>query len=108
MVTGKIHIDEDGYPRAIFDPPNEILGSFLEEDIQTSPQVCNLILSACNDVSNGRIGVWDDVGNAHRLIIQNGRVRISNEYSDYYSPCEVTIDEFTQVLLKWLALVSEI
>lgn len=107
MVNGKLHIDDDGYPRAEFDPPNEELGDYLEEDIQSSPEACDYMSSACDDVSYGKISEWDDVGNAYRLTIRDGRVRIANEYSDFYEPCVISVDEYKQVLRIWKELVTK-
>ena len=107
MVTGKMHIDELGYPRAIFDPPNEIIGSFLEEDVQNSPLGCELLLQACDDVLEGRLEEWDDVGNAHRLTIRKDQVIIENEYSNYDPPCSLRVNDFKQLLLSWKSLIME-
>lgn len=106
MVRGTFHHDSHGYPRAKFNPPYEALGSYLEEDVQSSALTCDHILGVCKDIALGRAGTWKGTGNAHTVIMNSDRVHIENEFSDEDVPCDISLDEFRSAVMSWKELVS--
>jgi len=106
MITGNMHFDAFGYPRAVFETPFETLGSFLEVDVQGSPTYCRQLIHRCENIMNGCSTETDGVGNAHRLVIRKDDVKITCVFSDAFQPCHLTTSEFKQVLIAWLQMIE--
>jgi uncharacterized protein YacL (UPF0231 family) len=108
MIKGTFYLDHYGYPRATYQPPQEVLGEYLEQDVQSSSLACDSLLHFCNEVADGRRDSWQASGNAHTVTISSGRVRIENEFSDSGLPCELPIEDFMAALLSWKEFISSI
>ena len=106
MLNGNLFFDSQGYPRAEYSAPYEVVGWYLEQDIQSSDVNCEEILQVCDRIANREEQEWGGVGNAHDINIRADGVRIENVYSDTVAPCELTIEEFKEVIRAWKSLVE--
>jgi uncharacterized protein YacL (UPF0231 family) len=105
-MKGKLFFDPQGYPRAEYSSPHEVLGWYLEQDIQCSEVNCEEILRACDQIVSGNEQEWGGVGNAHDISITADRVRIENLFSDVVFSCELTVEDFRQVVQSWKELIE--
>ncbi len=106
MEEKKFFFDKNNCPRAEYQPPNEILGWYLEQDVQSSPATCDEMLSVCSDVLSGQKESWEGVGNAHSIVINREAVVIENEFDESSGPCEVSIEELQTALKLWKELIT--
>ena len=96
------YLDEHGIHRVMSTEGRELLGSFLEEDVQSSLDNCDIVLQFLSEVERGVRQPLHSTGNAHDVFIQQNRVHI--EHLWLYPPVlplELTADEFRQALLDW-------
>ena len=106
MIESKFYYDVDKCPRAEYAPPNEMLGWYLEQDVQSSPTTCDELHSICIDVTSGDKGRWEGVGNAHSVLIEGENVTIENEFDDDAEPCTIPVKEFQNALKQWKELIG--
>ncbi len=106
MISGAYYLDSDGYPRAEFGPLYEELGCFLVDDVQRSPETCDMLFAICEDIKSGKQKEWQGTGNAHTVTITAEGVHVEHEFSDSYSPCDLSIGEFIDVLSRWKQLIG--
>jgi len=96
------YLDEHGIHRVKSADGEELLGSFLEEDVQSSLDNCDIVLQSLSDVARGIRQPFHSTGNAHDVFIQPDRVCI--EHLWLYPPVlplELTMNQFRQALLDW-------
>jgi len=98
--------DEQGFPRVATGEGHPNIGSFLEQDIQSSAVGCREYMAASEDVEAGRLPKWSGTGNAHTVTIQPDWVRIENIWDDSLGIAVMSIPEFKQCLGSWLRLIS--
>jgi uncharacterized protein YacL (UPF0231 family) len=98
--------DEQGFPRVETGDSHPNIGSFLEQDIQSSTEGCREYMAAAEDVETGRLPKWSGTGNAHTVTIQSDGVSIENVWDESLGVAEVSIPEFKQCLGSWLRLIS--
>ena len=108
MIDGKFYLDSHGYPRAEYQPPNEVLGWYLEQDVQSSPATCDELIRVCDEIIEGNRRDWQGIGNAHTVSIADSRVTVENEFSDSAQPCEVSIEDFKAAVLAWKELLRSV
>ena len=101
----RYHHDAHGYPRAVVEPPNELVGAYLEQDVQGDVQSGLELLAAIEDVSAGRLARWKGTGNADHLTLAEGIAVIENRGSDSAFPCRIGLQEFGEALAWWLSFV---
>ncbi|MHC1745475.1 MAG: YacL family protein [Syntrophobacteraceae bacterium] len=106
MMQVECYRDRDGAPRAGVEPGNEMLKSFLEEDVQESVATCRAVLSALQEIGGER-SEWRQTGNAHVLTILSDRVTIDPLFLEDNLPYEVSRAELESVMKRWLALISD-
>jgi uncharacterized protein YacL (UPF0231 family) len=97
----KIHKDQNGYPRVDAPESLEILGWFLEQDIQRCKYSCDEMIRIIDSVQKRKISSWEGTGNAHTVSITSELVTISNEFSDDVAPCSVKTREFKNAIILW-------
>jgi hypothetical protein len=97
--------DEDGRARAHAEPPCEVLGWFLEQDVQADEIYCRELITTIEEIEIGIGERWEDVGNAHRLTLSPTGAEIESEYAEPTARCELTLTELRDVLTAWLAHV---
>ncbi len=108
MKKSHFHLDSRGHPRADFQPPNEVLGWYLEQDVQSCLASCDELLSACEEVVERKSTHWQATGNAHTIIITDTSVLIENEFSSRVQACKVSIKYFMASILGWKELIRSI
>ncbi len=101
MSNIKCYIDELGYLIARPESGRELLGMYLEQDIQGSTIVCDEFIKYCNKVINKEIPEWKIVGNAHRLTIYSENIIIKNLFCDSFEPLQLSHQEFLAALKEW-------
>ncbi len=79
---------------------------FLEQDIQSSGVVTNEFLEIVESMKDGRQAEWNGTGNAHSITISPKEVSIENIWDDSLGIAQVSLDDFKQALLSWLACIS--
>jgi uncharacterized protein YacL (UPF0231 family) len=97
----KIYKDRNGYPRVAAPESLEILGWFLEQDIQRCKYSCDEIIEIIDSVQQGKISYWKGTGNAHTFCITSELVTIYNEFSENSSPCSMDTREFKNAIILW-------
>lgn len=108
MAESKFYFDQHGFPHAEYQPPNEILGWFLEQDVQNSPNSCKWLLQLCEEIDAGTRQEYDGTGNAHAISIVGNRVHIENLFTDSIAPSDLSIDEFRAGILSWMRLITSV
>jgi len=103
----KLYHDAHDFPRAEVDTPHEVLGWFLEQDVQSSISWCRDLLKLVEHIESGRESPWEGTGNAHTLVLTGKGVRIENEYVDPPQSCELSLPEFKSALKKWLKFIQD-
>ncbi|HNX98779.1 MAG TPA: YacL family protein [Candidatus Aminicenantes bacterium] len=101
----RFYRDAAGACRAQVDLEKELLGRFLEADVQGSQATCDNLLAALDEVAAGRRKRWQQTGNAHTLIVGRRRARIRAEFGsapDLILP----FGELVQALREWRALLD--
>ena len=99
--------DQAGEPRASGAPPYELLGHFLESDMQANRTVCQDILRILDCVAAGELQGWQQTGNAHTLALAADGARITAEFDPTARPCHITLAEFRGVLERWCAFLAD-
>ncbi len=105
MTQGTFYFDSDNCPRAEYPPPFEMIGWYLEQDVQSSLSTCDELLRLCDDFCKGRRDEWQGTGNIHTVSIRDSRVQIENEFTDSAASCVLSIDDFKTALLSWRELI---
>jgi hypothetical protein len=98
--------DANGYPRAEGEGAYQLLGTFLEQDVQGSLNGCNEYLGIISQIRSGLLPEWSGLGNAHNVSITESGVVIENEWAIPNSRSTVSLDEFENAIRQWAALIS--
>ena len=98
--------DSAGDPRARCDPPYELLGHFLESDVQSSSAFCKEILEVLDRIERREIFRWQQTGNAHTLYVGAKKARIEAEYDDLAAPCQLTLEQLREAVTRWIAFLG--
>ena len=78
----RFYRDESGDPRAEFEHPYELLGHFLESDIQGSISICEEILGKISEIFAGKTKEWQQTGNAHTIVLSQGGACVEAEFGN--------------------------
>ncbi len=95
----KCYIDQFECLRA--ESCSEVLSMYLEQDIQGSATVCDIVIEACNKVICKEIPEWSGTGNAHTITICSKNVIIKNYYTDSIEPLQLSPQDFIAALKEW-------
>ena len=102
----QLYRDSAGDPRAKCDPPYELLGLFLESDVQSNIALCEEILAVLDRIARDEITRWQQTGNAHTLFLEKTKVRIEAEYDELAAPCRLTREQLRDAVTRWSAFLS--
>lgn len=102
-----IYRNPAGDPRAKFDPPYELLGHFLESDIQGSIAICNEILGKVDEIVAGKIKEWQQTGNAHTVVLSRHGACIEAEFDNIRAPCRLTLERFQKAVSEWKSFLEK-
>jgi hypothetical protein len=103
-------IDNEGWRRARFPKPFQVLGEFLESDVQVSEYYFNLLLDICKKIGAKELDEWSDTGNAYTVTIKNNTVTVEAAYEwvqKELPACTISIDEFRQILRGWFQFLID-
>jgi len=102
----KCYIDEHGFRRAEVSPPYQLLGWYLEDDVQGSLYHCKLLFSEIEKVKAGVEPEFSGTGNAYTITITGDKVLLEDEYSEPLTTCEIPLFEFEQALTQWFEFIK--
>lgn len=102
----KYYLDEHGSQRSEVSSPYELIGWYLEQEVEGDINSCKRLLGIIEKIKNGVKSEYSGTGNAHALTITSDKVVIENEYSDLFDRCEIPLIEFERVLTQWLQFIS--
>ncbi len=108
MEKMKLKIDDNGFPRATFSPPYEVIGWWLEQDIQSDGDEVDELLDIIDSVIEGTRNEWEGTGNAHTLSLKKDRANIVNEFCIPEQSCEILIIELRNILVAWQELLRRL
>jgi hypothetical protein len=97
--------DDHGWPRAVVSPPYELVGAYLEQDIQGSTEGARELLEAIDAVGAGS-SRWEGTGNAFHLTLGDGAARIECLWDEVQPACVVGLDDFRNAVEGWRAFVD--
>jgi hypothetical protein len=105
----KIHCynSKNGYPHALVEKPYELLGWFLESDVQGSLENGQEIKILINEVRTGKIPYSEGVGNAYNLILTPSGARIETEFATPNVSLDITLNELDDALSAWLDFLGK-
>ena|SRR5262245_1677795 len=103
----KLYYDAHDFPRAEVDTPHEVLGWFLEQDVQSSLPWGRELVETIENIQADRTSHWEGTGNAHTLVMTGKGVRIDNEYVDPPQSCELSLHEFKRAVQSWLTFIQD-
>lgn len=92
-------IDAQGVARADFDANEAMICWFLEQDIQSSQNVCTEYVTALEAVRSGQIKKWKSTGNAFTLTAKKFESIINAEYFDGF--LAITTERLIECLKDW-------
>ncbi len=104
--TLRVHSGDNGILKAIPDRDRELLGRFLEEDVQESSSHCLELLNAIEGISSQGEQRWEQTGNAHTVILDRSGVTIESEMDEECAPLHLSLDEFEEAVKTWLSAIE--
>lgn len=105
---GRVYLDEQGAPHADFDPPYEVVGWFLEQDLQrSSARQCDELIAIVDEIKVATRSSYRSGGNAHTILIEPGGVRIEADYAEACRSAVLSLDEFRDAVLAWKILITK-
>jgi hypothetical protein len=96
----------NGVADAEVPPPNEALGWYLEQDIQSDAGSAQELLDLIDEVASGRREGWSATGNAHTLTLSRDGAVIENEFTEPPVICRLSLDEMADALRRWMEFIS--
>ena len=99
--------DEYGYPRAEAAAPYQILGWFLEQDIQADSEWARELIKIIEEIQSGTESRWEGTGNVHTLILTPEKAYIESEFAEPQATCEISLDDLKQAVADWLAFLEQ-
>ena len=99
--------DDDGYARADLGKALITVAYFLEQDIQGVEESVDQILKMAREVETGKTPVSESTGNAHSLTLRPGMATIENEYDPSLPVCELSMDDFIEIMNGWKQFISQ-
>ena len=84
------------------DPAHDMLVAFLVVDIQRNPEWTHELSDRIAEVKNGKLPVWERIGNAYRLELTDQRALIE-DLVDEDSPVQVvSLDDLSKAVNAWI------
>lgn len=104
---GRFYRDDSGDPRAEFEHPYELLGHFLESDVQGSISLCDEILGRIDKIFAGETKKWQQTGNAHTIVLSRRGACIEAEFGNVQEPCRLTLEHFKKAVSGWKSFLEK-
>jgi hypothetical protein len=105
MDKGRFYCDDEGRPRAEFSAPNEVVGWFLEQDVQ-SPMSCDQLLLRISKLAEDPREEFEQTGNAHTVRLTHRTAIIESNYAEPRTWATVSVEELRDAILRWKELLS--
>lgn len=102
----RCHRDENGINWAEPVGVHPLVATYLEDDIQGSPESARRVLTILDDVESGKLGEWVGTGNAHTLTVRRAGVGIENVWDESLGAAAVSLKVFRECVEAWLAFIS--
>ena len=102
----KYYYDKDGDARAR-DELHPLLGAFLEQDVQNSPENCAFFLQAVDGVARGETAEWEGSGNAFTVTIKRDGVIIASLWDESLALDRLELTGFASSLRGWLEFITK-
>ena len=102
----KFYRDTAGDARARGRGRGKVVASFLESDLQDSPESAQEILQAIEDVEAGRADSWERTGNAHTLTLSPQGATLQDEMDEDAEPCVLSLPEIREAVAGWISFLS--
>ena len=96
--------DHLGFHRIEVAPLPPTVGAFLEQDIQSSAESADELISFLDRIIAGSLQNWEATGNAFALVICREGVSIDCVWSD--DKCNVSLADFRESLVTWRKFIS--
>jgi len=98
--------DKQGFRKVETSIGHEVLGWFLEQDIQGCIEDCEELLQTCDKIEKGVSDSWKGTGNAHTIIVTKDNVTIVTEFAIPETSCSISLQEFQMAIKKWQDFIS--
>jgi hypothetical protein len=105
-ITFRFERDRFGFRRAVVEPPFELVGRFLEQDIQGCLVEAAGIIGVIDGVAAGRVPGWEGAGNAFHLSLGPGGARIECLWDDSLPACVLSLEELRSAVGGWAEFIS--
>jgi len=89
----------DGWRRAFVSEPYQLVGQYLETDIQDCVEECEEMLRICDNIEEGKIKSWGGCGNANEIVIEAGKVTI--EVMFVGERVSLSLNDFRLAIESW-------
>ncbi|MEK7700251.1 MAG: YacL family protein [Planctomycetota bacterium] len=103
----RFYRDDSEDPRAEFEHPYELLGHFLESDIQGSISICEEILGKISEIFAGKTKEWQQTGNAHTIVLSQGGACVEAEFGNGQESCRLTLEHFKKAVSDWKSFLGK-
>jgi uncharacterized protein YacL (UPF0231 family) len=83
----------------------QLLGVYLETDIQEDQALVREVLDGCRDIRGGHREQWQMSGNAHTLEAYRGTICLQSLFDVEAAQLLLTLDQFVFILMTWEAVI---
>ena len=93
-------------PRCDAPAPNQALGYFLEQDIQSSLNSAAELIQQIDTISTGRTESWSGTGNAFNLELSKLGAEIECLWDESTPVCRIGLNELRGAVAGWIQLIT--
>ena len=97
--------DPHGYPRAVVAIPHEMVGEWLESDIQGSEASATEMIAVFDQVRSGQIPTWEGTGNAFHVETDGHSARMSCLWDESQPQCSIPLDDLREAVARWAEFI---
>jgi hypothetical protein len=99
--------DAGGWRRAQVAPPHQMVGDYLEADVQGCPETAIELLQAIDRVLAREALLWEGTGNAHYLRLAGDEAVIENIWLEDLPTCRIPLTDFRCAVSGWLEFIRK-
>jgi hypothetical protein len=103
----KFYRDGEGNPRSESGAASALISRFLMEDIQDSLNTCREILGIVEQILNGELRSWKQVGNAHVLSLSADEAIGESLVAPAEKPFRISLEDFRDLIQSWLHFLEQ-
>ena len=97
---------ENGWLRANVSEPYQLVGQYLESDIQDCIEECDELLEICDKVEKGQLNSWGGCGNANEINIEQDNVTI--EVMFVGEKVTISLNDYRIAIETWKNFLSSL